>query len=174
MPNLVKVIAGSPTLAERLKKHIQPHTQPLPTQCLLVDVSGSMLEDCEPGKMKITAVKQICRDFPGVRQFSFSMECKEEPPDRALGSTNLAGAFIFIKEKGITHCVLITDGYPDSETDAMIQAKGLTIDIIYVGPPPAPQFLARLAQATGGQYGSGNLTQTKAIEQKLQLLLERK
>jgi hypothetical protein len=159
--------AGS--LRERVARRL--HARQARGQCLLLDVSGSMAEDCGDGRPKIEALKAIARDFPRTRQFSFSSVCVEAPPSHAGGNTDMAGAFATLKRAGITHCVLITDGIPDSEDAALREATGLTIDVIYVGPPPEPPFLARLARATGGQYGAGSLARPQEIEQRVQRLL---
>ena len=156
-------------IAERLKGRSKQ------SQCLLLDVSGSMESNCGDGRSKLAALKAIAQEFLGTRQFSFSDECVERPPQYAESNTNMARAFATIKSAGITHVVLITDGQPDSEDAALRAAVGLTIDIVYVGPQPEPPFLARLAQLTGGQYGAGSLAQQKQIEQRVhQLLLEKK
>lgn len=177
---------SAPTLKDRLQKVSNPPTgslsqrvaQRLQTQqlkseqCLLLDVSGSMAEDCGDGRPKIEALKEIVKDFPGARKFCFSSDCRETAGVFfSAGSTNLSGAFETIKRAGIRHCVLITDGMPDSEPAALQAAAGLRIDIIYVGPPPEPPFLAALARRTGGQYGAGSLAQQKQIAAQVKTLL---
>ena len=52
--------------------------------------------------------------------------------------------------------ILISDGQPDSEEEALKIAKTYQnhIDVIYVGPESSPsgrEFLKKLAQASGGQ-----------------------
>lgn len=160
--------AGGP-LAQRVAQRL--NTQRVEEQCLLLDVSGSMAEDCGDGRAKIDALKEIARDFAQVKQFCFSYDCVQGAPRAAAGNTDMAGAFATIKARGIRHCVLITDGIPDSEPAALAAASGLKIDVIYVGPPPEPPFLARLARASGGQYGAGSLAQQKQIAQQVKTLL---
>lgn len=185
MANLIKTWQA-PTLKDRLAKIKAPagsvahrvaqqlHANAQSKQCLLLDVSGSMAENCGDGRAKIAALIEIVRDFPGTRQFSFASSCAECAPSVAGGSTDMALAFHTIKQNSITHAVLITDGVPDSVSKALDAASGLKIDIVYVGPPPEPPFLALLAQLTGGQYGAGNLAQQKQLAQRLTLLLEDK
>lgn len=157
------------SLKERVAQQLQARTSP--TQCLLLDCSSSMDEDCGNGQRKIDALKEIVCEFPCTRQFSFGSTCVECAPTKASGSTNMAEAFYTIKTHKIEHCVLITDGLPNSEEAALREAAGLTIDILYVGPPPPPAFLGRLAKATGGQYGVSNLIKRQEITQQVTLLL---
>jgi hypothetical protein len=184
MTALIKKL-NAPTLRDRLQKLpagnggplAQKVAQRLYTQrvereeCLLLDVSGSMAEDCGDGRAKIDALREIARDFAHVRQFCFSCDCVESRPAAAGGNTDMALAFSTVKARGVRHVVLITDGMPDSEPAALAAAAGLKIDIIYVGPPPEPPFLARLAALTGGQYGAGSLAQQKQITAQVKALL---
>lgn len=121
-------------------------------QCLLLDVSGSMAEHVEPGRSKWQALTELLPQFSGVARYAFSDACSrvtaQLPP--ASGGTDMANAFRAIKSAGIRHIVLITDGKPDDEESALRAANGLRIDILYVGPLPEPDFLARLAKSTGG------------------------
>lgn len=172
---LQKLPAGAGgELARKVAQRLHAHSI-ASEQCLLLDVSGSMAEDCGDGRSKIAALKEIIMDFPNTRKFCFDHRCEEVAPSAPGGSTDMAGAFIYVKARGIKHCVLITDGIPDSEPASLQAAGGLKIDIIYVGPPPEPPFLAKLAGLTGGQYGAGSLAQQKQITQRVQtLLLEHK
>ncbi|MCI0350608.1 MAG: VWA domain-containing protein, partial [Acidobacteriales bacterium] len=72
-------------------------------------------------------------------------------------NTGMAGAFLTIKAASIQHAILITDGLPDDERTALLAARGLKLDIFYVGPPPQPDFLRKLAAATGGSFASTTL-----------------
>ena len=142
--------------------------------CLLLDRSGSMAAPCGDGRSKLAALQDIASDFSYLPQYSFSFDCQLGPPLTAHGGTNLAGALATIKAAGFYYCILITDGKPDSAAAALNAAEGMTIDIIYVGPAPAPQFLADLARITGGAYGAGSLGAPRAVTQQVQLLLEHK
>jgi hypothetical protein len=158
------------TLAERLQN--KQHKRQEDT-CLLLDVSGSMQNMLLTGEKKIDALKIIIRDFPNVRQFSFSDDCEERPPTNAQGGTNMANAFNVVKEAGLRHCILVTDGLPDSRQNALRAATGLRIDIIYVGPLPPPQFLRDLALRAKGALSVENLSIPKQLKEKIYLLLDR-
>jgi len=180
MTSLIKKL-NAPSLKDRLQKLpagaggqlAQKVAQRLSThrvekeQCLLLDVSGSMAEDCGDGRAKIDALKEIVKDFPSTRKFRFDDRCEELVPTSPGGSTDMANAFETIKRAGIKHAVLITDGIANSESAALHAAAGLKIDVIYVGPPPEPPFLAKLAGLTGGQYGAGSLAQQKQIAEQI-------
>jgi len=163
--------AGGP-LAQRIAERLNIYRATV-EQCLLLDVSGSMAEDCGDGRSKIFALNEIVGDFLSARKFYFATHCIESQiaGSCAGGTTDMAGAFIYVKQHGIRQAVLITDGIPDSEDAAFRSAVGLQIDIIYVGPPPEPPFLIRLARATGGHYGAGSLAQQKQIVDRVKSLL---
>lgn len=80
-------------------------------------------------------------------------------------------AFMEVKAKGVKHIVLLTDGQPDSETMALKHAQGLIVDVIYIGPDPAPLFLEELAKSTNGQYGNNSLDDLLKVESKVRGLL---
>lgn len=157
------------SLATRLAQRLH-----LKSQCLLLDTSGSMDESCGDGRSKLAVLKLLARDFAETRTFCFNDGCEETQPRKAEGMTNMAGAFYTIKAAGITHAVLITDGQPDSAEAALDASSGLKIDIMYVGPMPAPPFLAHLAARTGGSYGATSLSQQQQVTQQIKLLLEHK
>lgn len=128
---------------------------------LLLDRSGSMYGD------PMRKLREAIRDFKHIRKFQYSDTTQElmdgqevqNPGARGLsedgeydGNNNEPRAFETLKNAGIKHCVLVTDGYPDNPAASLIAAKGLKIDIIYIGPPPPPKFLEDLAKATGGSY----------------------
>ena len=104
----------------------------------------------------IDIVNDVLKDFKGTKIWQFSDYCKltdgilREP----YGGTNMGRAFVTLKNNNIKEFILLTDGQPDSETDALFNAKGLKIDIIYIGPQPTPQFLIDLAKMTNGNFTS--------------------
>jgi hypothetical protein len=129
-------------------------------QCLLLDVSGSMSEECEPGRSKWQALRALLPQFALAQMFAFSDDVRpcgpaSLPPPSS--GTNMAGAFIYLKSHRIGHAVLITDGLPNDEEAALREARGLRLDIFYVGPAPRPAFLDRLAAATGGSAQTASL-----------------
>jgi hypothetical protein len=145
-------------------------------RCLLLDTSGSMDEECEPGVPKIAALRQLVTQLPAVQTYAFASGCRRIEPSQIpdpFGSTNMAGAFDCVKSDGYASAVLITDGEPDDDAAALESARGLTLEIFYVGPPPKPAFLDELAALTGGQAHSGDLRRSgrQELETKIRGLL---
>ena len=133
---------------------------------LILDVSGSMAEHCEPGRRKIDALRGV---VAGLRQqglkfkqlvFSSQPQLSDQIPEPD-GGTALHLALDFAGGLRPRKVVLVTDGEPDSAPLALEAAKrlGVEIDVFYVGPvnPRAEEFLRQLAQTAGGQYGQTNL-----------------
>jgi hypothetical protein len=145
-------------------------------RCLVLDVSASMASECEPGVSKIRALRRLVAKLPAVRTYAFAMSVREVTssaiPDPS-GSTDLAAAFARIKRDGYRSAVLITDGEPDSEEAALDSARGLQLEIFYVGPHPQPDFLRRLAAITGGQAHAADLGRSgrEELETKIRGLL---
>jgi len=162
------------TLLERLQSKQTQNKKTGADTCLLLDVSGSMAGFLPSGKTKIDSLKEVIQDFSGVRQFSFSDECEEAPPTDARGGTNMAEAFYTVKRAGLRRCVLVTDGLPDSAQAALEAVSGLSVNIIYVGPLPAPQFLRDLALRTKSAFSVESFTATKELKSTIRLLLEKK
>jgi len=150
--------SSSRPLAQRVRQALD--AQKLKRErCLLLDVSGSMAESVEPGRAKIDALREIAAQFGDVTQIIFSDsagECAYVPEPG--GNTNLATALRSLHARGISRAVLITDGHPsEPEPACLAAARGLHLDIFYVGPAPEPQFLRDLAAATGGSFGATSL-----------------
>jgi Mg-chelatase subunit ChlD len=79
-----------------------------------------------------------------------------------------------MKSEGKREIVLITDGQADDPAGALRSAKGLKIDIVYIGPKPAPDLLNDLANASGGSFVDIDLLHkgaTLELENKVTLLL---
>lgn len=145
---------------------------------LLLDSSGSMREELPPNRdgiteTKWTALRNIVRTFQGAEIFSFSDSWVKGLAEGPCGGTNMAHAFTKMREANRRQFVLITDGMPDCEQRTLETAAGLAIDIIYVGPEPRPEFLDRLANAVGRSITSEDLSDAKALTQRL-LALEAK
>jgi hypothetical protein len=142
------------------------------SRCLLLDTSGSMYEDCEPRVLKIEALRQLVGKLPAAPTYAFATEVKRinffllDYPD---GSTNLAVALDRIKRDGYSSAVLITDGLPDDETAALESARGLVLEIFYVGPLPKPAFPDELAAITGGQAHAADLGRSGRLELETQI-----
>jgi len=135
---------------------------------LLVDMSGSMgMCDAPGGRSRYDAAEQELRDLqatmPGkiaVVAFSDGAEfCPGGVPRRMGGGTNMAAALRFVKPAdGLVQIILISDGWPDSESKTLEVARTFKhkIDTVFIGPETGPdasgrEFLRRLAAATGGQ-----------------------
>lgn len=138
-------------------------------RCLLLDTSGSM------SGQPIRDLCKVASDFPTERKFSFNSTCRElrnEDIPGAGGGTAMAAAFSVIKLQGITHAVLVTDGgTTDGEENTLNAAQGLKLDIIFVGRGDPPDILAKLANQTGGKYGSADLSDTKELASTIKGLL---
>lgn len=158
------------SVADRLKQKIASRGGFGPrSTCLLLDVSGSM------GGQPILKLRELAQQLNKFRRFEFSDDCVELLPHEKIRNadqgTKMGHAFRYIKKHGITHTVIITDGQPDSEHDALTAAVGLKIDILYVGPDPAPPFLEKLAKMSGGKYGEATLDSLKELENTVRGLL---
>jgi hypothetical protein len=131
----------------------QTVTTPGP-RCLVLDISGSMAEDCEPGISRIQALRQLVAKLPAAPTYAFAAGVQRIEGSRIPepeGWTNMAAAFDRIKQDGYPSAVLITDGLPNNPEQTLKSAAGLTLEIFYVGPAPKPGFLDELARVTGGQ-----------------------
>lgn len=141
------------------------------TSCILLDNSGSMAGN------PLRQLNEVADNFMDCRRFKFSSGCEELKPAERIpdveGGTNMAHAFLHVKSLRIEHVVLITDGEPNDESAALRAAKDLRIDVFYIGPDPAPEFLRKLCQATGGQYGRADIARvlelTARVKERLQI-----
>lgn len=135
---------------------------------LIVDTSGSMeARDAPGGRTRHdAAADELCAlqaQLPGkIAVISFSntaVFCPSGVPVRLSNTTDMANALRFVKPAdglGIKF-VLISDGQPDSERETLDVARTFEskIDTVYIGPEidhGARRFLAKLADATGGQF----------------------
>lgn len=175
----MSLIKTTTTLSDRLRNNLRTKYgmggAVLPdTSCLLLDISGSMMG------WKITELRKLADEFRQARRFEFSSSCDEIAASSQVsepnGGTALDVGFLYVKKRGITHVVLITDGEPDSRRKAIEAAVGLKVDCFYVGPddePEALKFLEELAVGTGGQYGKASLVQLAelkaAVKERLML-----
>jgi len=154
-------VQAAQSLQEKLRLSLRgKYGKPSDAKALLMDISGSM------GGDPIVRLREMASEFTEFRRFVFSDGC-QELKDKAIpephGTTAMHTAFTHVKLHGIDHVVLITDGRPDDENRALLCAQGLKLDILYVGPDPAPGFLERLAKATGGSYGKADLARVKEL-----------
>jgi Mg-chelatase subunit ChlD len=131
-----------------------------------LDVSGSM--DNKIGeKRKIDHLRDVMSAYPDANILCFSSNVNRatgKSIPEPNGSTDLAKAFRYINEnaKNITaiserpeRIILVSDGEPDDEYDALEQSKVLSIpvDIIFIGKKDSKgyKFMQKLASTTGGQ-----------------------
>lgn len=134
---------------------------PAGSTCLLLDVSGSMAESCEPGRSKIEALREIVITLRCAAIYAFAdraAPCAATAIPEPGGQTMMSLAFQRAKRDRHTACVLITDGLPSElEDDVLRAAAGLRIEIFYVGPSPKPAILDRLARAGKGTAHQSSL-----------------
>lgn len=143
---------------EKLNLHKEEVRQ---KRLFLLDVSGSM-DDKVGEKRKIDHLRDVMKQYLDAKILSFSSNVKEVTDPHSIpnpnGGTDLAKALRYInthiKEKP-ERLVLVSDGQPDSESDALDQAKilSLPMDIIFIGENDSKgyNFMHKLASATGGQ-----------------------
>lgn len=133
---------------------------------ILLDVSGSMkANDARGGKSRFDiACEELTRlqaTLPGklaiIEFASFPIFRPNGLPANPHGTTDLAAALKFtqVADTGDMRFIVVSDGEPDSETEALNIAARYQgrIDTIYVGPEDGPgrEFLARLASAKRGR-----------------------
>ena len=185
-PTQIVVAAPALSLAERVKAKLNQASTPGPAapgpqarpqqpgappagngKALLLDTSGSMIEDAGDGVSKIDALKVVARTVRAQNSYEFSDSCRRVAGgifDSLYpgGGTLLGAAFAALKHDGICHVVLITDGLPQDPDTALREAQGLKLDIFYVGPEPRPAFLDALARVAQRGSSSQNATLAKA------------
>lgn len=138
---------------------------------LLLDCSGSMSSPMRNGKDRIAGLRETVDSIQSERrmqmiQFSGSVQVTEYVPD-PNGGTPLAEAIDLARTNECSRAIVISDGEPNNENAAMDSAKrfGGRIDVVFVGDPGShgEAFLKRLAQSTGGESFTGDLTEPKKI-----------
>lgn len=181
--NLIKQTDSRLTLAQRLKIKRTPANK---QACLLLDISGSMTSELEPGHSKLAALKQLVKgmmiksslDHVTIYAFNWSVNkvaMQDIDSLHATGGTALHSAFNAAKSEGFSAAVLITDGIPDNRSLAINASTGLSLQILYVGPDPRPKFLDELSNLRGGQAASfelGKSESLKELELKIKGLLQ--
>ena len=146
-------------------------------RCLLLDTSGSMNSMDDTGRRKIESLAELIQDFPHEVKFVFNDDVYkfENEDDLAPeGSTRLATALATVHDGGMKHIILITDGRPTESRRSCLEAARVIkrLDILYVGPEPAPKFLEELARASkSGSYGEVQLGNLEIAEGKVKALL---
>ena len=153
---------------------------------VLCDTSGSMsMKDSRGGKSRydvsLEELAQLQATMPGkLGIISFSsntMFCPGGQPFDLGGGTDLAGALRFAKVADVPgmQFIVISDGKPDSEQEALKEAKryDAKISTIFVGPEDdlegGRKFLQQLAAASGG--ASVTADRAKELASKVERLL---
>lgn len=129
----------------------------------VLDVSGSM-DDKVGEKRKINHLRDVMATYQDAKILCFSSNIKKASDTQSIpdpgGSTNLGGAFKHIHQNLMKidapeRLVLVSDGEPDDEQDALEQAKNLSlpVDIIFIGEKESRgnRFMHKLSSVTGGQ-----------------------
>lgn len=122
---------------------------------LLLDVSQSMNERVG-GARKIDLLRRAVGAFPALRRWSFSEQVYPGQIPEPQTGTNLARALCTLTEEAPARVILVSDGEPNDEEEALASATrlGRPVDVIYIGEPETSgeRFMRRLAEATGGRW----------------------
>jgi hypothetical protein len=140
---------------------------------LAADCSSSMSYQVggEDTRTRLDALREATAQLREVeklpfRQLTFgaAVEIREDIPD-AAGGTPLALALRTIQEHRPSRIVVVSDGEPDSQSEALAVAAelavaGCVIDVLYIGPPggPGAEFLRKLSEGAGGRFATNDLT----------------
>jgi hypothetical protein len=92
---------------------------------ILIDLSGSMSSYVADGT-KYDIVKDILSEISATCYY-FNSRCHKVDVSYLpypSGSTDMAGAFVYLKARGISKFVMLTDGLPDDSAAALAEAKG--------------------------------------------------
>ena len=152
---------------------------------VLVDVSGSMGSHDAPGghsryDTACAELAKVQKSLPGkVAVVAFSSDVRFVPggvPPFDGGGTNLADALRFVQPAdGTVKFIVISDGQPDSESEALSVADRFTseIDTVFCGSESdqlGRAFLAKLARRGKGRYTES--LKTDGLGDNVSLLLK--
>lgn len=142
------------------------------TTVVIVDTSGSMDQnDSRGGRRRIDVAREelakLQAEFPGkLAIVAFAYDATFVPggvPPEPYGGTDLAGALRFAKQLDVAgmRFIVISDGEPDNELDAIEVAKQYVspISTVCVGPehePAGRRFLQQLAQVARGEHATAD------------------
>ena len=158
--------------------------------CIVIcDTSGSMhTRDGRGGRsrydVELAEMARLQANLPGkIAILAFSNEVMFCPGGQPLdygGGTNLAKALEFARVADVPgmRFIVISDGCPDSEQDALAAARRYRaqIDTIFVGPEDdilgGRAFLERLAAASGGRSVTADRAQELAARVERLLLAD--
>ena len=150
--------------------------------CLLLDTSGSMDSDCKGKQTRLDVLRKAVEaiDWQQYQMFVFDNICRQITHPEALrncagGSTNLALGLREIGKLNPAQTIIISDGEPNSETDALAAASELTgtISTVFIGDDSdkdAIAFMQKLATLGCGKtfirdLGRGHLELSATIKQ---------
>ena len=169
MSNLVNPLASIIQAASQLPEtgiaanyHRRIGTGNPDIRCLLLDTSGSMSMECKGKDRRIDVLRKAVEalEWQSYRLFTFDSFCVEIPNPSALwatgGGTALDLGLREIAKLNPSQTVIISDGEPNDEQDALIAAESLTgtISTIHIGDDrdkAAITFMRKLAN-----LGCGN------------------
>ena len=180
-------LATTKTAVDRLNKSLEKSNLDALVQAktrrslLLVDCSGSMRDRIRTGERKIDALRKVVvtlREQHPVPVAAFgareNVVLVNEVPE-PCGSTPLASAIDYGRTEGASHLVVVTDGQPDSETDAFEAARQFKgpVDVFYIGDgnDHGARFSRELAEMTGGSINLTDLGDPKRLVGKIAGLL---
>lgn len=146
---------------------------------LLVDVSGSMGDTIASGARKIDALRDVVatlRETHPVPIAAFGLNAKpavafvEKIPDPS-GMTPLAEGIDFSKQARATHIIVVTDGQPDDQDEALEAARrfGGVVDVFFIGDENGhgAAFCRELASVSGGAVNITDLSDPKRLAAKI-------
>jgi hypothetical protein len=135
---------------------------------LLLDCSSSMGGRIRTGERRIDKLRNIVDELRTTHHvplaafgpFGQGTELVETVPEPS-GMTPLHRAIEYGRMAEANHLIVVTDGIPDSKTQALAEARafGHPIDVFYIGDgnDEGAQFCAELARVTGGKSGVTDL-----------------
>lgn len=148
---------------------------------LLLDCSGSMAAQMRNGKTRIAGLRETVSTIQRERELKMVQFGYGHEPSfvttipNPSGGTPLHSAITFAKHNNAGRAIVVSDGWPDNTQMALdaAQAFGGRIDVVFVGDPgdPGEAFLKRLAEMTGGESFTGDLSEPKLLAGKVVALL---
>lgn len=150
---------------------------------VIADLSSSMSCQAFDGKSRHECLQEAMTPFKGrVQVLAFNSSVWEVDADALpppSGSTNLAEALDVARSIEPVHVLVISDGEPNSASQALASAENLakdcTIDTMYIGPDrgAAVAFMKELAAIGRGRFIDFRIDQQSPLllEQKIDSLL---
>jgi hypothetical protein len=149
--------------------------------CLLLDTSGSMGSECNGKETRIDVLRKAVKslDWQYYQMFTFDNLCRRIASPDALwnccgGSTNLALGLQEIAKFDPSKTIVISDGEPNDEDDALAAARKLTgtISTVFIGndrDKNAIAFMRRLSTVGCGNtfvrdLGKGHLELSATLQ----------